>query len=257
MMSAEDARRHIRNEKHMGPTAGLASDFTQTNVVILPEREAAAFREFTRLNPKSCPVLEEMSAGQYVSSLADGSDIRSDVPKYRIYKKGIYVEQRTNIADLWREDLVTFLIGCSFTFEAALLKESVPVRHMEENRNVPMYKTSIPAEASLPFQGSMVVSMRPIPEALVQKAEQVTARYPDVHGAPVHIGNPAELGITDLAKPDYGDAVTVHPGEVPVFWACGVTPQNALLEAEVPFAITHEPGHMFITDQPHDVYKRD
>lgn len=256
MTPAEKARQQIRTQEHTGPTAGMASDYTQANVVILPEKEAAAFREFARLNPKSCPVLEEIPAGEWISSLAAGSDIRRDVPKYRVYINGGYAEQRTDITDLWEADFVTFLIGCSFTFEAALLEASVPIRHMEEHCNVPMYKTSVATKKSLPFQGKMVVSMRPIPTALVGMAERITSQYPDVHGAPVHIGRPADLGIMDLQQPDYGDPVTIHPGEIPVFWACGVTPQNALLEAKLALAITHEPGHMFITDQPHAAYKK-
>jgi uncharacterized protein YcsI (UPF0317 family) len=159
------------------------------------------------------------------------------------------VEEREEIVDLWREDFVTFLLGCSFTFERALLAEGIPVRHIEEGKNVPMYITDKPCEPAGSFQGNLVVTMRPIPGDLVPKAVQVTARYPGVHGAPVHVVDPSELGIRDLNAPDFGDAVTVKEGEIPVFWACGVTPQVALMALRPQIAVTHAPGHMFVTDR--------
>lgn len=143
---------------------------------------------------------------------------------------------------------MSFLIGCSFSFEGELLEASVPVRHIEEGRNVPMYLTSIPSKPAGIFRGNMVVSMRPLPYDQIVKAVLVTGSMPKVHGAPIHIGDPAAIGIADIDRPDFGDAVTIHPGEVPVFWPCGVTPQAALMASKPAFAITHAPGHMLVTD---------
>jgi len=179
---------------------------------------------------------------------APDADLRTDVPKYCIYRNGRIADEVTDLRSVWRDDLVSFLLGCSFTFEAALLQSGVPVRHIEEGRNVPMFITSIQCAPAGVFRGPLVVTMRPIPAALVARAVQITGRYPGVHGAPVHIGNPADIGIQDLEKPDFGDAVTIRQGEVPVFWACGVTPQAVAMQAKPPLMLTHAPGHMFITD---------
>ncbi len=243
-------RAAIRPGDWTGPTAGLAPGYAQANLVILPEAEAAEFREFCRRNPRPCPLLEVTAPGDPVPHhLAPGADLRTDVPRYRVYRDGALVAEPAEIADLWRDDLVAFLIGCSFTFEQALLDAGVPVRHIALGRNVPMYRTNRPCTPVGPFAGPLVVSMRPMPPDLVDRAIAVTARYPRMHGAPVHIGDPAALGIADLAHPDYGDAVPVGPDEVPVFWACGVTPQAVAVAARVPFMITHAPGHMFVTDR--------
>lgn len=243
-------RAEIRAGRFAGPTAGLAPGFAQANLVILPEAEAAGFQEFCLMNPRPCPLLEVTSPGDPVPHyLAPDADLRTDVPRYRVYRDGEYVEERTDIVDLWRPDLVAFLIGCSFSFEKALLDAGVPVRHIELSRNVSMYRTNRLCTPAGGFHGPLVVSMRPIPARLVETATGVTEGFPSMHGGPVHVGDPAALGIGDLASPDYGDAVPVREGEVPVFWACGVTPQAVALESGVPFMITHAPGHMFITDR--------
>lgn len=230
------------------PTAGLAPGFAQANLVILPKDDAFDFLRLAQRNPKPIPVLEVLETGDFEPKLtAPGADLRTDLPKYRVYRRGELVEERAEICGLWRSDLVAFLIGCSFTFEKSLIDAGLPIRHIECGCNVPMYRTNrlcIPAGR---FSGPMVVSMRPIPAHLVPKAVTVTARYPAVHGAPVHIGAPEALGIADLSRPDWGDPVPVNPGEVPVFWACGVTPQAVAIESKPEFMITHAPGHMFIT----------
>ena len=245
-------RAAIRAGRWAGPTAGQAPGYAQANLVILPTEAAAEFAAFCAANPKPCPVLEVTAPGDPVPHmLAPGADLRTDLPGYRVYSAGRLVEERhgTGIADLWRADLVAFLIGCSFTFETALLAAGVPVRHIELQRNVPMYRTTQPCVPAGRFAGPLVVSMRPIPAALVARAVAVTARYPQMHGAPIQVGDPAALGIRNLAAPDYGDPVPIGAGEVPVFWACGVTPQAVALESRLPLMITHAPGHMFVTDR--------
>lgn len=231
------------------PTAGLAPGYAQANLVILPKADAFDFLLLAQRNPKPIPLLEVLEAGNPEPVLTSrGADIRTDVPRYRVYRDGEFVEERLEIKDLWRDDLVAFLIGCSFTFEKPLIDAGLPIRHIECGCNVPMYRTNRPLVSAGRFAGPMVVSMRPIPAHLVPKAVTVTARYPAVHGAPVHIGEPAALGIADIQKPDWGDPVPIHPGEVPVFWACGVTPQAVAIQSRPPFMITHAPGHMFITN---------
>ncbi len=238
----------IRTGKWRGPTAGLCPGRTQANLVILPKDLAFYFFLFCQRNPKPCPVLEVLDPGCWEpAATAPGADIRTDCPRYRVFR-GDSVEERGDVRDLWREDFVTFLLGCSFTFEHALLQAGVPVRHVELGRNVPMYVTRVPCKPAGPFHGNLVVSMRPVPAALVSRAVQVTSRFPGVHGAPVHVGCPEELGIRDLARPDFGEPVDIRSGEVPVFWACGVTPQVALRNVRPELAITHAPGHMFVTD---------
>lgn len=244
-----EVRRWIREGGWTGPTAGLARGYVQANLVVLPREFAWDFLLFAARNPKPCPLLEVTDAGSpEPAGVAPGADLRTDLPRYRVFRGGRLEEEVTDIRALWRDDLVAFLLGCSFTFEEALLRAGVPVRHLELGCNVPMYVTDIPCRPAGVFAGKMVVSMRPIPGPLVSRAVRVTARYPRAHGSPVHVGEPAAIGIADLDRPDFGDPVPVRPGEVPVFWACGVTPQVAILEARVPLAITHAPGHMFITD---------
>jgi uncharacterized protein YcsI (UPF0317 family) len=231
------------------PTAGLAPGFAQANLVILPKDDAFDFLRLAQRNPKPIPVLEVLELGDPEPKLtAPGADLRTDVPRYRVYKDGEFVEERLEITELWRDDLVAFLIGCSFTFEKPLIDAGLPIRHIECGCNVPMYRTNRMCVPAGRFSGPMVVSMRPIPAHLVAKAVTVTARYPAVHGAPVHIGEPEALGIADINKPDWGDAVPIRPGEVPVFWACGVTPQAVAIQSRPSFMITHAPGHMFITN---------
>jgi uncharacterized protein YcsI (UPF0317 family) len=237
------------------PTAGWAPGYAQANLIAVPRDLAYDLLLFAQRNPKPCPVLDVTEPGASTTALAAGSDLRTDLPAYRIWRHGECVAETDDATEFWRDDLVTLLIGCSFTFEQALLDASVPVRHLEEDRNVPMYRTNVDCRPAGSLGGPLVVSMRPIPAALVATAVRVTARYPAVHGAPVHIGDPAGLGIADLARPDFGDPVTVNDGEVPVFWACGVTPQAAVMASRPAFAISHAPGHMFVTDVPDRTYE--
>lgn len=248
-MTGEQIRALCRAGTFAKPTAGVALGYTQANLVILRIDVAGDFKEFCRLNPKPCPLLEVTKPGQYEPiEAAPGADLRNDLPRYRAYRKGVCVGKPTSIEPYWDDNCVAFLIGCSFTFESALLKAGLPVRHIEEGRNVPMYRTNIPCTPAGAFAGPLIVSMRPMTAEQAEAASQVTAAYPQVHGSPIHIGDPSAIGIDDLTQPDYGDPVTIHSGEVPVFWACGVTPMEAIMQAKPPLAITHEPGHMFVTD---------
>ncbi|TGA98754.1 putative hydro-lyase [Sporolactobacillus shoreae] len=243
-------RKLIREGKWKLPTSGLSNGYTQANLVILPEKYAYDFLLFCQRNPRPCPLLEVLDTGNpFVELTATHADIRTDIPKYRIYKKGILGEEVADIGPVWQSDFVSFLIGCSFSFEQALLDNDVPVRQIEEKCNVPMFRTNIPCKPAGIFEGPLVVSMRPMTEQQAIRAIQVTSRFPSVHGAPIHFGNPEKLGIRDLSHPDFGDAVTVRDGEIPVFWACGVTPQAAVMASHPDIAITHAPGHMFITDR--------
>jgi uncharacterized protein YcsI (UPF0317 family) len=243
------ARHSIRGGAWTAHTSGLAEGYVQGNLVILPKEHADDFLRFCQRNPKPCPVLAVSEPGQpRLPSLGIDLDIRTDVPRYRVWSRGQLESEPTDITPFWRDDLVSFVIGCSFSFEQALLEAGLPVRHIEQGRNVPMYRTNIQTAAAGPFNGPLVVTMRPMRAAAVIRAIQVTSRFPDVHGAPVHLGDPALIGIADLGKPDYGEAVDVHADEIPVFWACGVTPQAAIEQARLPFCITHAPGAMLITD---------
>jgi uncharacterized protein YcsI (UPF0317 family) len=232
-----------------GPTPGLALGYVQANLVVLPQDWAFDFLLFCQRNPKPCPLLDVTEPGDPEPKfVAPTSDLRTDLPAYRVWKNGELVEEPNEISKYWRDDLVSFVIGCSFTFENALLAAGVPVRHIEQNVNVPMYRTNIACRPAGRFSGPLVVSMRPLTPELAVKATRICARFPRAHGAPIHFGNPAAIGIRDIGKPDFGDAVEIRAGESPVFWACGVTPQAALMQAKPPFAITHKPGHMFLTD---------
>jgi uncharacterized protein YcsI (UPF0317 family) len=243
------ARLRIRGGEFAGPTAGLAPGNVQANLAILPRALAHDFLRFAQANPKPCPVLATSEPGAVMlPSLAADLDIRTDVPRYRVWRHGEVIEEPTDVRHVWRDDLVTFAIGCSFSFEQALLEDGIEVRHISRGCNVPMYLTNIPTVPAGVFHGPLVVSMRPLKPADAIRAVQITARYPSVHGAPVHIGLPEAIGIRDLGKPDYGDAVPVAPDELPVFWACGVTPQSAIAEVKPEFCITHSPGCMLITD---------
>ncbi|MFJ7680307.1 putative hydro-lyase [Peribacillus sp. NPDC097198] len=247
--SPAELRSMIRNNEWTKPTAGMANGYAQANLAILKKEHAFDFLLFCQRNPKSCPLLDVTEIGSPVPKFAaQAGDIRTDIPKYRIYKYGEWVEEVTDISDYWEDDMVGFLIGCSFTFEHALLNNDISIRHIEEDCNVPMYKTNIPCIEAGIFHGEMVVSMRPIPQKDVVRATQVTSRFPAVHGGPIHVGNPEAIGIASIDQPDFGDAVTIHDGEVPVFWACGVTPQSIAMETKPAIMITHAPGHMFITD---------
>ncbi len=245
----KEVRELIRQGNWRQPTAGLCQGRVQANLVILPRQLAYDFLVFAQRNPKPCPLLEVTDPGSPDPVLtAPGADLRRDLPRYRIYRHGRLEAEVTDLMAIWRDDLVSFLLGCSFTFEAAMLQAGVPVRHLEEGKNVPMYITTRPCQPAGIFQGPLVVSMRPILPALIPRAVQATARFPAVHGGPVQVGDPSSLGIKDLERPDFGDPVTIRPGEVPVFWACGVTPQAVAMQAKPPLMITHAPGHMFVTD---------
>ena len=253
--NALDVRTACRNVHLTSPTPGYAPGYVQANLVVLPRDWAFDFLLFCQRNRKSCPLLDVTEAGDpEPREIAPGADLRTDLPAYRIWQNGELIAEPTDVQNYWRDDLVSFLIGCSFTFENALVQQNIPVRHIEQNRNVPMYRTNIACRAAGRFHGPMVVSMRPLTPAHAIQATTICARYPLAHGAPIHFGDPSAIGITDIEKPDFGDAVTIHPGEIPVFWACGVTPQAALMAAKPPFAITHKPGHMFLTNlRDHDL----
>jgi len=247
----KEIRADIRSGKLAGVTAGLAPGFVQANLAILPKDCAYEFLLFCQRNPRPCPLIEVTDVGSPEPvGVAPGADLRTDVPKYRIYKDGALADEVTDITPFWRDDLVAFLLGCSFTFEWALLDAGIPLRHIDEGKNVAMWKTSIACRPAGRFHGPMVVSMRPVPTHMVPKAVTASARFPNAHGAPVHMGDPAQIGIADVTKPDWGDFVGIRAGEVPVFWACGVTPQAVALASRPAFMITHSPGHMFITDLP-------
>ncbi|MFD1745357.1 putative hydro-lyase [Rhizobium helianthi] len=238
------------------PTAGVARGFTQANMIVLPRDWAFDFLLYAQRNPKACPVLDVSDAGSHTTALAKGADLRRDVPLYRIWRDGRLAEETPDASSAWAEhpDLVSFLIGCSFTFETPMSEAGIDIRHITDGSNVPMYLTNKPCRPAGRLHGNMVVSMRPIPADRVADAATISGRFPSVHGSPVHVGAPEAIGIADLSKPDFGDAVRIEPGEVPVFWACGVTPQAAVMASGVPFAITHAPGHMFITDIPDSAY---
>ena len=247
--SAYEARQAIRRGEWVRHTSGLAPRNAQGNLVILPENLATDFLRFCQRNPKPCPLLAVSEPGDpFLPTLGRDVDIRSDVPLYRVWRNGKMVEEVTDIASLWRSDLVSFLLGCSFSFEHALIDAGIPLRHVAQGRNVAMYRTSIQTVPAGPFHGPMVVSMRPMTAADAIRAVQITARVPAVHDAPVHLGDPALIGIADIGKPDFGDPVDILPGELPVFWACGVTPQAVVMAAAPEFCITHAPGYMLITD---------
>lgn len=239
----------IRSGEYSANTSGLAPGFVQANLVILGQSYAYDFLRFCQLNPQACPLLGQTDAGAVtLDALAKNLDLRSDLPRYRVFKHGQLVSEPTDVSDIWRDDLVSFLIGCSFSFEEALLADDIDVRNITENKNVPMYVTNIPCQSAGPFAGNMVVSMRPMTPKDAIRAIQICSRYPKVHGAPVHFGDPQAIGIADINTPEFGDAVTIKDGEVPVFWACGVTPQVAISNARPDFCITHSPGHMLVLD---------
>jgi uncharacterized protein YcsI (UPF0317 family) len=244
------ARLAARTGEFKGPTAGVAPGYVQGNLAILPGALAGDFLRFCHLNPKPCPLLAASSPGDFrLPSLADDLDIRTDLPRYRVFRQGELVDEPADIRAYWRDDLVAFVLGCSFSFEEALLAEGIELRHITCNATVPMYRTSIATAPVGPFHGPMVVSMRPLKPADAIRAIQITTRFPAVHGAPVHIGKPELIGIADVMKPDYGDPVPVNDDEIPVFWACGVTPQSVVATVKPEFCITHYPGSMLVTDR--------
>lgn len=244
-----EVRRRARIGELRTPTPGYALGFVQANLVVVPSDLAFDFLLFCQRNPKPCPLLDVIEAGSAEpKAVAPGADIRTDVPCYRVYERGQLVGEPADLTSSWRDDLVGFLLGCSFTFENALVQAGLPVRHIEAGCNVPMYRTNIPCRPAGVFRGPMVVSMRPMTPAQAVRAVQVCSRFPRAHGVPIHFGDPAAIGIPSLEHPDFGDAVAIRAGEIPVFWACGVTPQAVAMECKPPLLMTHKPGHMFVTD---------
>lgn len=244
-----ELRTACRRGEFSGHTSGIVPRHVQGNLVILPRSDAEDFLRYCQRNPKPCPVLAVSEPGDpALPSLGEGIDIRRDLPRYRVWRDGVLTDEPTEVAALWRADLVSIVLGCSFSFEQALMDEGIRLRHVDQGRNVAMFRTTITTVPAGRFAGPLVVTMRPLKAIDAIRAVQITSRYPAVHGAPVHLGDPALIGIRDLAAPDYGDAVEVRADELPVFWACGVTPQAALVQAKLPFAITHAPGSMLVTD---------
>jgi uncharacterized protein YcsI (UPF0317 family) len=248
--TGRDARLAIRRGEHAGPTNGLAPGNVQANLAILPHALAEDFLRFCQLNPKPCPIIGVSAPGDWrIPALGEDLDIRTDLPRYRVWRNGTAVDEPTDLMRWWRDDLVVFAIGCSFSFEQALIEDGIELRHFTCDCTVPMYRTSIETMPAGPFHGPLVVSMRPMTPKDAIRAVQITTRFPSVHGAPVHLAKPEVIGIKDIAKPDWGDAVPIKPDEVPVFWACGVTPQSVIMAVKPEFCITHYPGAMLVTDR--------
>ncbi|MBW2412536.1 MAG: putative hydro-lyase [Deltaproteobacteria bacterium] len=248
IQSPRELRQLIRTKKWTTPTSGAAPGYVQANLVMLPEEEAFNFLLFCVRNPKPCPILDVLEPGEVEPAIAPGADLRSDLPRYAMFEKGEFKKEVEDVRDYFDDGMVSFLLGCSFSFENAMLAAGLPIRNMEENRNVSMYVTHIPCRSAGPFSASMVVSMRPMTPEQAVRAVQVTTRFHLTHGAPIHFGDPHEIGIKDINSPEFGDPVTIKPGEIPVFWACGVTSQLAATSASIYRVITHSPGHMFVSD---------
>lgn len=246
--SAMKLRERIRRREWKAPTTGEATGYVQANLVMLPKAKAFDFLLFCTRNPRPCPILDVLEPGQWEPSIAPGADLRLDLPRYRLYREGKLDQELEEVTDFFEQDTVSFLLGCSFSFEDALLRAGVPVRNIQEGKNVSMYITNRPCRPAGPFGGPLVVSMRPMTPSQAIRATQVTTRFHLTHGAPIHLGDPREIGIQDLDRPEFGDPVSLLPGEIPVFWACGVTSQMAVLSAKLPLVITHAPGHMFVSD---------
>ncbi len=251
-ISPLELRKRIRSGEFTGNTSGYSQGYVQGNLCILPADWANDFLQFCQLNPKPCPLIGlSSSPGDFnIAKLGIDLDIRSDIPSYKVFKNGELQEEINDVSSHWRDDLVTFILGCSFSFEEALIADGLEIRNVTEGVNVPMYRTDIDCASAGRFSGKMVVSMRPMIPSDAIRAVQICTRFPSVHGAPIHFGDPGLIGISDIHKPEFGDAVTINQHEVPVFWACGVTPQVALEQAKPPFCITHSPGCMLVTDLP-------
>lgn len=247
-LTARQLREQIRSGKWDGQTSGAAHGYVQANMVMLPEQDAFDFLLFCTRNHKPCPILDVLEPGQVAPAIARGADVRTDLPRYRVYRHGQLESEVTDVSSLFGQHTVTFLLGCSFSFEKALQASKVPVRNIDQGLNVSMYKTSIPCRPAGKFGCNMVVSMRPMKPEHAIRAVQVTTRFHLTHGAPIHMGDPEHIGVKDLSRPDYGDPVTIEADEIPVFWACGVTSSLAALSAGLPLVITHAPGHMFVSD---------
>jgi uncharacterized protein YcsI (UPF0317 family) len=247
-LSPRHVRTLCRAGLFTGTTAGAAQGYVQANLMIVPREYAFDFLLFCQRNPKPCPLIEVVEAGRVEPRCASGADLRTDLPGYRLYENGELIDEVGDVKSSWSDDLVSFLIGCSFSFEGALIDGGIPLRHLERQRNVAMYKTTIPCTSAGRFTGNMVVSMRPVKSRNVARAVEISGRFPQVHGTPVHVGHPKSIGIADLAMPDFGDPVEIMEDELPVFWACGVTPQYIAQSSGLPFCITHSPGKMLVTD---------
>ena len=246
--SPAQLRELIRNGKWNKPTSGSASGYLQANLVMLPAEEAFNFLLFCVRNPKPCPILDVLEPGQTEPIIAPGADLRTDLPRYKLFENGEFRSEVEDVSDYFDAGMVSFLLGCSFSFENAMVAAGLPIRNMEEDKNVSMYITNKPCLPAGPFSASLVVTMRPMTPQQAVRAVQVTTRFHLTHGAPIHLGDPQEIGISDLDQPDFGDPVTIKPGEIPVFWACGVTSQLAATSAPLARVITHAPGHMFVSD---------
>ena len=251
-LDVEALRALIRAGEYNGHTAGLAAGRLQTNLAIMPQQDALDFMRFCQRNPKPCPLVGVTDTGDPLMRTLGDIDIRTDVPAFNVYRHGELAETITDLNALWRDDLVAFALGCSFTFEHALMAAGIRLHHIERNETVAMYRTSLETVPAGPFRGGMVVSMRPIPNDQIALATEISRRYPLAHGSPVHVGDPAAIGISALESPDWGDPPVIGPNETPMFWACGVTPQNAIRHARLPLCITHQPGRMLVTDVAED-----
>jgi len=251
-VTSNEVRAAIRTRRISGPTQRVAPDVVQANLCVVPAAWAQEFADLCARNPVPCPVLEQLAPGSYTPACAPSADLRVDLGSYRVWRDGELLANPPEVGSLWSQELVAFLIGCSFTFETALARAGLAPRHYQLGRNVPMYRTRVPLAAAGRLHGTMVVSMRPYPREAIERVRDITRPYRIAHGEPFSWGDPAALGIADLAAPDYGDPPDLEAGEIPVFWGCGVTPQAVAVASRIPFAITHEPGHMFVTDLRHD-----
>ena len=250
-MTPLELRHAVRGGQFRLPTSAYCGAFAQANLVILPKAHADDFLRFCQRNPKACPLLAVGEPGRWdVPALGRDIDLRRDVPGYYVYRDGALAGDRATLTEFWQDDMVAFAIGCSFSFEQMLIEAGIGLRHVEQRKNVAMFRTAIPNQAAGPFAGNMVVSMRPMKARDAIRAIQITSRFPAIHGAPVHLGDPALIGIADVSRPDFGDAVEILADELPVFWACGVTPQEAIRAARLPLVLTHKPGSMLVTDIP-------
>lgn len=254
--SAAAVREAVRSGSHQTVTASMAHGYVQANLVILPADWADEFEAFCEANPKACPLLAKSAVGSpRFPELGLDIDVRTDIPRYRVFHNGELDAEPMDICDLWRDDLVAFAIGCSYSFEWALLENDVPIRHIEQGKKVCTYRTNVETEQAGRFHGKLVVSMRnfTVPNAI--RAIEITSRYPSVHGAPIHFGDPAAIGISDINHPEYGGEPDIRPGEVCLFWACGVTPQSVVENARPPLCITHKAGHMLVTDRRNEEFR--
>lgn len=247
-ISPRELRKLIRKGEWTAPTSGVAKGYVQANLVMVPQDQAFNFLLFCVRNPKPCPILDVLELGQVEPAIAPGADLRTDLPRYRVFENGKFKDEVEDVSDVFTDDMVSFLMGCSFSFENAMLAAGLPIRNLAEGKNVSMYITDIASKPAGSFSAPLVVTMRPMTPKQAVRAVQITTRFNLAHGAPVHIGAPEEIGIKDLNLPDFGDAVTIDSGEIPVFWACGVTSQLAATSIALPRVITHAPGHMFISD---------